>query len=67
MLHILADKKKCGVLGLGLINNILKMRKKHFYLVKLKQMIDLHNKKGTSKFNNFTKENTSRNADEVYL
>lgn len=33
VLHILADKKKCGVLGLGLINNILKMRKKHIFIL----------------------------------
>lgn len=30
-------------------------------------MIDLYNKKETSKFNNFTKENASRNADELYI
>ena len=66
MLHTLADKKTCDVLGLGLINNIFKDEKEaHFHLVKLKQVIDLYNKKETSKFNNFTEETTSRNADEV--
>lgn len=30
-------------------------------------MIDLHNRKETSNFENFAKENTSRNADEEYI
>lgn len=39
----------------------------HLYLVTLKQAIDLYNKRKMGKFNNFTKENISRSADEISL
>lgn len=58
----------CEVHELGLIKNIFKGEKgEHFYLVQLKQVINLNNKKEMGKFSNFSDENTSRNADEMSL